>query len=197
MRVRFRHTDASGREATFASVELLVDALEAGTLGPDDQVYDVARRRLVRVIEDADIRQAWDDRQRYRPRDDRRTLDRARPSNRLQFPAVTDGGVTPAHGVRDLDDLAARRAAFRRIVDRVAGVPNPAELTQPPVPPALFPVAPPVEERHAGERLLEHAALLVAFLVLVGVGVGVVALARGLAAPDTRPAGAAVVPTAS
>jgi hypothetical protein len=155
---RFRTAREPGAGLLLPTVDALLDALEAGRLGPDDAVFDVQLQAWMPAKAHPELRAAWADRQRYKPLDDRTALDRL-PDAALAYPALDDDGTTPAHGVRT-DDLAERRAAFRAIRERT---------------PAPAPVAPP-PATHV-ESLLGHTALVAVLLLLGLVGWAIVGLA--------------------
>jgi hypothetical protein len=155
---RFRTAREPGAGLVLPTVDALLDALEAGRLGPDDAVFDVQLQAWMPAKAHPELRAAWADRQRYKPLDDRTALDRL-PDAALAYPALDDGGVTPAHGVTT-DDLAQRRAAYRAIRE---ATPAPAPLA--PVPATRV------------ESLLGHTALVAVLLLLGLVGWSIVGLA--------------------
>ena len=157
---RFRTAREPGTGLVLPTVDALLDALEAGRLGPDDVVFDVQLQTWMRARAHPELRAAWADRQRYRPLDDRTALDRL-PDAALAYPALDDAGITPAHG-STTDDLAARRAAYRAIRER---------------PPAAAPVAPVPVRAARVESLLGHTALVAVLLLLGVVGWAIVGLA--------------------
>jgi hypothetical protein len=160
---RFRTAREPGTGLVLPTVDALLDALEAGRLGPDDVVFDVQLQTWMPAKLHPELRAAWTERQRFRPLDDRTPLDRL-PDAALAYPALDDAGITPAHGTA-ADDLAERRAAFRAIRERA---PVPA-----PVPSA------PAPEAHL-ESLLGHTALVAVLLLLGVVGWAIVGLASGI-----------------
>lgn len=157
---RFRLTGLKGAGLVLPSVDALLDALEAGRLGPSDFVFDLEAQGWVRAKDHPELRAAWADRQRFRPADDRADLARL-PAAPVAFPALDDAGVTPAHGIPDQGDLAARRAALRAA--RAGALPRPVER----------------DGFADAEALLRHTALVVLVLVLGLMGWGVVGFATG------------------
>lgn len=156
---RFRTAREPGAGLVLPTVDALLDALEAGRLGPDDAVFDVQLQAWLPARTHPELRAAWADRQRYKPLDDRTALDRL-PDAALAYPALDDAGTTPAHGVTT-DDLAERRAAFRALRER-----TPA----PPVAPVPVPAT-------RVESLLGHTALVAVLALLGVVGWAIVGLA--------------------
>jgi hypothetical protein len=168
MAPRFR-VERQGSALVLPTVDAVLDAVEAGRLGASDVVFDAERNAFVRVQDHPELRAAWDERQRYKPLDDRRPLP-ASPDAALAFPALSDGGATPAQGVVSHADLEARKAAWRAIRDG-----SPAQA--PRVGPA------PDAQRHPAERgesVLTATALVLAVLLLGLVGWSVLAFATGM-----------------
>ena len=161
---RFRTAREPGTGLVLPTVDALLDALEAGRLGPDDVVFDVQLQTWMPAKLHPELRAAWTERQRFRPLDDRTPLDRL-PDAALAYPALDDAGITPAHGTA-ADDLAERRAAFRAIRE---GTPAPAPV----------PCAPPAPDLRL-ESLLGHTALVAVLLLLGVVGWAIVGLASGI-----------------
>jgi hypothetical protein len=159
--VRFRTEHQEGTGLLLPTVDALLDALEAGRLGPDDLVFDVRQQAWMPAKSHPDVRAAWEDRQRFRPLDDRAQLERL-PDAALAYPMLDDAGVTPAHGTTT-DDLEARRAAFRAL--RAGPAPAPTSAT---------------EVVHPVESLLGHTALVAVLLLLGLVGWSIVGLASGI-----------------
>jgi hypothetical protein len=160
---RFRTAREPGTGLVLPTVDALLDALEAGRLGPDDVVFDVQLQTWMPAKLHPELRVAWAERQRFRPLDDRTPLDRL-PDAALTSPALDDAGITPAHGTTT-DDLARRRAAFRAIRARAqASAPTPR--------------APAPDMRL--ESSLGHAALVAVLLLLGLVGWSIVGLASGI-----------------
>jgi hypothetical protein len=145
------------------TVDALLDALEAGRLGPDDVVFDVQLQTWMPAKLHPELRAAWAERQRFRPLDDRTSLDRL-PDAALTYPALDDAGITPAHGTT-ADDLAQRRAAFRAIRE---GAPASAPVSRAPAPDMRF------------QSVLGHTALVAVLLLLGVVGWAIVGLASGI-----------------
>ncbi len=160
---RFRTSTEPGSGLVLPTVDALLDALEAGRLGPDDVVFDVQLQTWMPARAHPELRAAWCERQRYKPLDDRTALDRL-PDAVLAYPALDDAGATPARGITS-DDLAERRIAYRAIRERT---PGPA-----PVAPAPMPAS------HA-ESLVRRTALVAAILLLCLVGWAIVGLASQL-----------------
>jgi hypothetical protein len=160
---RFRTAREPGKGLVLPTVDALLDALEAGRLGPDDVVFDVQLQTWMPAKLHPELRAAWAERQRFRPLDDRTPLDRL-PDAALAYPALDDAGTTPAHGTA-ADDLAERRAAFRAIRERT---PAPAPTPRAPAPAARV------------ESLLGHTALVAVLLLLGVVGWAIVGLASGI-----------------
>jgi hypothetical protein len=161
---RFRTERREGSGLVLPSVDALLDALEAGRLGPDDAVFDAVRQAWLPVKAHPEVRAAWADRQRFKPLDDRTRLD-GLPDAAPGYPMLDDAGVTPAHGTTGDDDLAARRAAFRALR---AG-PAPAPLPRPPLP-----------ETPRFETLCGHTAMVAVLLLLGLVGWAIVGMASGI-----------------
>jgi hypothetical protein len=158
---RFRTAREPGSGLVLPTVDALLDALEAGRLGPADVVFDVQLQTWLPAKLHPELRAAWTERQRFRPLDDRTPLHRL-PDAALAYPALDDAGTTPAHGTA-ADDLAERRAAYRAMRESA---------------PAPAPHAPGIDTRV--ESLLGHT-MLVAVLLLVGVvGWAIVGLASGI-----------------
>jgi len=162
---RFRTAREPGTGLVLPTVDALLDALEAGRLGPDDVVFDVQLQTWMPAKLHPELRAAWTERQRFRPLDDRTPLDRL-PDAALAYPALDDAGITPAHGTV-ADDLAERRAAFRAIRE---GTPAPALVPTPRAPAPDLPL----------ESLLGHTALVAVLLLLGVVGWAIVGLASGI-----------------
>jgi hypothetical protein len=162
---RFRTSRESGTGLVLPTLDALLDALEAGRLGPEDVVFDVQLQTWMPAKDHPELRAAWLDRQRYRPLDDRTALARL-PDARLAYPALDDVGVTPAHGIT-VDDLEARRAAFR------------AMRASPPPTSVPSPHAPATDVSHL-ETLMGHTALVAVLLLLGLVGWSIVGLASGI-----------------
>lgn len=160
---RFRTAREPGTGLVLPTVDALLDALEAGRLGPDDVVFDVQLQTWMPAKLHPELRAAWAERQRFRPLDDRTPLDRL-PDAALTYPALDDAGITPAHGTT-ADDLAERRAAFRSIRARA---PASAPTPRAPAPDMRF------------ESVLGHTALVAVLLLLGLVGWAIVGLASGI-----------------
>lgn len=160
---RFRTAREPGTGLVLPTVDALLDALEAGRLGPDDVVFDVQLQTWMPAKLHPELRAAWAERQRFRPLDDRTSLDQL-PDAALTYPALDDSGITPAHGTR-ADDLAERRAAFRSIRERA---PASAPTPRAPAPDMRF------------ESVLGHTALVAVLLLLGLVGWAIVGLASGI-----------------
>jgi hypothetical protein len=160
---RFRTAREPGTGLVLPTVDALLDALEAGRLGPDDVVFDVQLQTWMPAKLHPELRAAWAERQRFRPLDDRTPLDRL-PDAALTYPALDDAGITPAHGTT-ADDLAERRAAFRAIRERP---PASAPTPRAPAPDMRF------------ESVLGHTALVAVLLLLGLVGWAIVGLASGI-----------------
>lgn len=164
MTPRFR-VEGPGSALVLPTVDAVLDAVEAGRLGAADVVFDAERNAFVRVQDHPELRAAWDARQRFKPLDDRRPLP-ASPDAALAFPALSDGGSTPAQGVVSQADLEARKAAWRAIREQA---PRPAPV--------------PDQRRHPadrGESVLTTTALVLAVLLLGLVGWSVLAFATGM-----------------
>jgi hypothetical protein len=156
MAARFRAEPITGIPLLLPTLDDVLDAVEAGRLGAHDAVFDASRQAFVRVQDHPELCARWAERQRYRPPDGRRPLGDAPPDAALAFPALSDGGHTPAHGVRHDADLAARKAAWAAIKARHAAA----------------------EART--ESLFTTTALVVAMLLIGLVGWSVLAFATGL-----------------
>lgn len=164
-----RTAPRGGAETVHQSVEAVLDALEHGTLSPDDLAYDTQRGKWVPVRDHFAVLDAWHERQAFKPLDDRTPLDRLPAATRLTFPALSEDGVTPARGIASgADELAERREALRRI--RASGA---AAVAAP---------APPRDRYASAERSLVWLAVGGALLLLAGLGWAVVAGARSLTA---------------
>ena len=72
---RFRTSTEPGSGLVLPTVDALLDALEAGRLGPDDVVFDVQLQTWMPARAHPELRAAWCERQRYKPLDDRTALD--------------------------------------------------------------------------------------------------------------------------
>ena len=158
---RFRTSCEPGSGLVLPTVDALLDALEAGRLGPDDVVFDVQLQRWMPARAHPELHAAWSERQRYKPLGDRTALEQL-PDALLAYPALDDAGATPAQGISS-DDLGERRAAYRALRERAAV----------PVPPAPIPAS------HA-ESLAQRAALVGALVLLGLVGWAIVGLASQL-----------------
>jgi len=168
---RFRTARARGTGLVLPTVDALLDALDAGRLGPDDFVFDAELQTWLRAREHPELRAAWEDRQRYQPHDRRTALD-GLPDARLAYPVLDDVGVTPARGISD-EALESRRAAFRALLARP--VPHAVAPSQ------AIPLLPAVPARRPlGESLVGHAALALALVLLGLVGWSIVGLATGI-----------------
>jgi len=166
---RFRTARARGTGLVLPTVDALLDALDAGRLGPDDFVFDAELQTWLRAREHPELRAAWADRERYKPQDDRTALARL-PDARLAYPVLDDAGVTPAKGISD-EELESRRAAFRALLARPHAAPPPQVVPFPPALPASRPL---------GETLIGHSALALALVLLGLVGWSIVGLAAGI-----------------
>jgi hypothetical protein len=160
---RFRTAREPGTGLVLPTVDALLDALEAGRLGPDDVVFDVQLQTWMPAKLHPELRTAWAERQRFRPLDDRTSLDRL-PDAALAYPALDDAGTTPAHGTA-AEDLTERRAAFRAIRERT---PAPAPIVHALIPGARL------------ESLFGHTALVLVLLLLGLVGWAIVGFASGI-----------------
>ena len=160
---RFRTAREPGTGLVLPTVDALLDALEAGRLGPDDVVFDVQLQTWMPAKLHPELRAAWAERQRFRPLDDRTSLDRL-PDAALAYPALDDAGTTPAHGTA-ADDLADRRAAFRAIRART---PAPSPMAHAPISEARL------------ESLFGHTALVAVLLLLGVAGWAIVGFASGI-----------------
>lgn len=98
----------SGIETIYHSLEAALDALETGTLSPDDLAWDSQRGKWVAVRDHFAIGDAWFDRQQYRRVHERQRLSDL-PSTAPAFPSLTDLGMTPARGV-----TAAAKSPFQQ-----------------------------------------------------------------------------------
>lgn len=116
---RYRSSDPAGVETPWASLDALLDALEAGRLDADDYVYDRARQAWQRIQRHDGIVAAWDQRMAYRPPEQRRLISSARRQP-AAFPSLMPEGVTPV-GVPALSRAEAHRRASRAPED-VPGV---------------------------------------------------------------------------
>ena len=164
---RFRTVRREGSGLLLPTVDALLDALEAGRLGPEDQVFDVQLQRWMPVKAHPELRAAWADRQRFQPHDDRSGLERL-PDATPDYPMLDDEGVTPAHGTVS-DDLAVRRAAFRAL-----------RLSPPPVRADSLPAPLASPDLSRAETLYGYSALLAVLVLLGVVGVAIVGLASGI-----------------
>lgn len=108
---RYRSSDPTGVETPWASLDALLDALEAGQLDADDYVYDRARQAWQRIQRHDGIVAAWDQRMAYRPPEQRRLISSARRPD-AAFPSLMPDGLTPA-GVPALSRAEAHRRASR------------------------------------------------------------------------------------
>ncbi len=108
---RYRSSDPTGVETPWASLDALLDALEAGQLDADDYVYDRARQAWQRIQRHDAIVAAWDQRMAYRPPEQRRLISSARRPD-AAFPSLMPDGLTPA-GVPALSRAEAHRRASR------------------------------------------------------------------------------------
>ncbi len=91
-------TSRSGIETIHHSLEAALDALEIGTLSPDDLAWDVQRGKWVAVRDHFAIGDGWFDRQRYRRASERQRLSDL-PATAPDFPSLTELGTTPPSGV--------------------------------------------------------------------------------------------------
>jgi hypothetical protein len=99
MAERFLCSDPLAGDFAFADVESILDALEAGLVSSDTPLFDASRQSWQPVGLHAEVRSAWEERERFRP-----------PSaSRLTLPPLPEPDQVEA------DDLTLRRAAFARV----------------------------------------------------------------------------------
>lgn len=96
-----RFSREASSPAGWASVEAVLDALDAGLLRADDRIYDAEFQRWNRVADHPELGPALAERLRFRPATD---------AERLRFPSLTPDGRTPI-GLRAVSREAAARAA--------------------------------------------------------------------------------------
>ncbi len=113
---KFSVTDKVGAVRLFPRVEALLDSLEAGLLSADDIVFDAGRKEWVSIKDHPEVLAGWEERQCYRPLDDRRPLSSI-AADPLAFPRLGEDGITPQHGIPQGNDFEVRRAAWRAIRD--------------------------------------------------------------------------------
>jgi hypothetical protein len=162
---KFSVTDKVGTTRLFPQVESLLDSLEAGVLGADDIVFDAGRKEWVSIKDHPEVQAAWEERQRYRPLDDRRSLGSV-AADPLGFPRLGEDGITPQHGIPQGDDFEIRRAAWRAIRDNEA--PAHADVYQ------------------SGETLLKRGAFLGAVVLVAMICAALVLIATGIARLTAR-----------
>lgn len=159
----FTVTDTVGTTRLFPGVEALLDALERGLLGGEAFVFDSGTQAWIRLKDHPAIQEGWRARQRFRPLDDRNSLAGVE-GNALEFPNLSDDGITPKHGISAGDDFEVRRAAWRAIRDTA---PTPASH------PDLY---------LSAERVLTRGALLGAIGLVALICGALVLIARGMSA---------------
>lgn len=162
----FSVTDKVGTIRLFPAVEALLDSLEAGLLSADDIVYDAGRKEWVSLRDHPDVQAGWEERQRYRPLDDRRALGSV-AADPLGFPRLNEDGVTPQHGIPQGDDFEVRRAAWRAIRDSAPST-HSTDLYQ------------------SGETLLKRGAFFGAVVLVALTCAALVLVATGIARLTAR-----------
>ncbi len=99
MAERFLCSDPLAGDFSFADVESILDALEAGLVSSDTPLFDGSRQSWQSVGLHPEVRSAWEQRERFRPPG----------SSRLALPPL------PAPSAIEVDDLTLRRAAYARV----------------------------------------------------------------------------------
>jgi hypothetical protein len=92
MDVRFRTSSAAGPESGWSTIGDLLDALEIGTVSPDDFVFDAIRQSWQPLRSHGEIAAAWRERMRFRPADAPLPF---LPPPADGFPALSPEGITP------------------------------------------------------------------------------------------------------
>jgi hypothetical protein len=167
----FRVTDRVGTTRLYPGIEALLDSLERGLLCADDAVLDPGRREWVKLKDHPEVVAGWQERQRYRPLDDRRSL-AGLAADPLTFPHLDEHGITPGRGIAAGDDLEVRKAAWRAIRS------TPPKLSTPrAADPDIY---------LSGERILTRSAVAGAIALVLLSCAALLFMARGMAALADR-----------
>ena len=102
MAERFLCSDPMAGDMSFADVESILDALEAGLVAADTPLFDSARQSWQPVGLHHEVRAAWELRERYRPPG----------GSQLVLPML------PAPPAIDDDEMVLRRTAYSRVRGR-------------------------------------------------------------------------------
>lgn len=158
--------DASS-PAGWASVQAVMDAIDAGQLRPDDRIFDAEFQRWNRVADHPELGPALAERLRFRP---------AADADRLQFPSLTPDGSTPIRLRAVSREVAAARSAAAQAV--------PVDVL-PVAPAAVPPLAKPLGTKHgrnsaSAERVTSWYGMGAVAAVLAILGWGVLQLVKAV-----------------